>query len=76
MGRSRTGRSRSAGTWLLLPVLVVACGDATAPEQSMAEHVESLRGDPEALTALLRRMPKGADLHSHLTGAARTERSA
>ncbi len=40
----------------------------------MAERVERLRSDPAALTALLRRMPKGGDLHSHLTGAARTER--
>ena len=59
---------------LLLPLVLAACGDATSsPEQRMAERVEQLRGDPDALVALLRRMPKGADLHSHLTGAVRTE---
>lgn len=65
------GRDRVA--WLVLPLLVAACGDASSPEQRMAERVAALRGDPAALTDLLRRMPKGADLHSHLTGAARTE---
>lgn len=58
---------------VLVPALLAACGDATSPEQRMAERVEALRDDPAALTELLRRMPKGGDLHSHLTGAARTE---
>jgi adenosine deaminase len=68
-------RRRSYGlvVWLVLPLLAAACGDATSPEQRMAERVEALRDDPAALTELLRGMPKGADLHSHLTGAARTE---
>jgi adenosine deaminase len=58
---------------LLLPALLAACGDATSPEQRMSDRVAALRNDPEALGELLRSMPKGADLHSHLTGAARTE---
>ena len=69
--------TRAARSWpalLLLPLALAACGDApAAPEERMAERVAQLRGDPAALTALLRRMPKGADLHSHLTGAVSTE---
>lgn len=59
-------------------VLLVGCGDggsggATSAARRTAQEVERLRGDPQRLTELFRRMPKGADLHSHLTGAAATE---
>ena len=40
----------------------------------MAARVEALRGDPRALNGLLRRMPKGGDLHNHLSGAVDAER--
>ncbi len=41
---------------------------------AMAELLESRRDDPAALGALLAAMPKGADLHSHLSGAVPTAR--
>jgi adenosine deaminase len=38
-------------------------------EERTARHFETLRGDPVAQLIFLRAMPKGADLHSHLSGA-------
>src|SRR5262249_37130227 len=37
-------------------------------EQRTAEHFESLRKSPPQQLAFLREMPKGGDLHSHLSG--------
>jgi hypothetical protein len=42
-------------------------------EQRITRRFEQLRNDPPALRAFLRAMPKGADLHSHLTGAVYAE---
>jgi adenosine deaminase len=41
----------------------------TNPEERTAQKLESVRTDPLALRDFLARMPKGADLHSHLSGA-------
>src|SRR3989441_7240038 len=38
-------------------------------EQRMARHLESLRKSPPQLLAFLLAMPKGGDLHNHLSGA-------
>lgn len=43
-----------------------------APDQAAvatARHFESIRKDPVALRAFLRALPKGGDLHNHLSGA-------
>jgi adenosine deaminase/adenosine deaminase CECR1 len=42
-------------------------------EPATARHFESLRKSPLQMTAFLRQMPKGADLHSHLSGAVYAE---
>ena len=68
---------RSPGTCLpITAVVLVLAGIAprapaaeTTPEQRTAQRLESVRADPLALRAFLARMPKGADLHSHLSGA-------
>ena len=58
---------------------LAGCGDGgsgdggSSGEQRKAAEVERARGDARALGDLLRRMPKGADLHSHITGAVATE---
>ena len=41
---------------------------AETPEQRTARYYESIRSRPLQLLAFLRRMPKGADLHNHLSG--------
>lgn len=40
-----------------------------AAEQATAAYMESIRNNPAELVAFLRAMPKGGDLHNHLTGA-------
>ncbi|GAA4932367.1 adenosine deaminase [Streptomyces coeruleoprunus] len=45
----------------------------TPGERRVDARLDRLRDRPQRLAALLRRMPKGAELHSHLWGAASTE---
>ena len=54
---------------LLALVLVAAFGDAAVTAARFATN----RDDHTALRAFLRRMPKGADLHVHLSGAVYAE---
>ncbi|MGH9888795.1 MAG: adenosine deaminase, partial [bacterium] len=42
-------------------------------EAQTARYLESIRDDPSHLLAFLGEMPKGADLHSHLSGAVYAE---
>lgn len=46
---------------------------AESPEQRAAKAFESVRAYPAALYAFLRAMPKGGDLHNHMTGAVYAE---
>lgn len=66
-------------TLLVVAAQVWACASArggsslSAPmrgsEARVAQRFEALRATPPDLLALVRRMPKGADLHTHLAGA-------
>ena len=65
---------------LAFPVLVIAyfgaaaaAAEQTSGEQRTAQELESIRSEPLLLRDFLLRMPKGADLHLHLTGAAYAE---
>jgi hypothetical protein len=66
---------------LLLLLLCAAASQAqsvgrsrsVAPEQRTARYFESLRKSPPQQLAFLLRMPKGGDLHSHLSGAVYAE---
>jgi adenosine deaminase len=56
------------------PLNAQSSGRGGAPEQSAAErladrNLDAAKGSPLALRALLFKMPKGADLHNHLSGA-------
>jgi adenosine deaminase len=44
-----------------------------SPEQKTARYFESIRNHPLLLHAFLQQMPKGADLHNHLSGAVYAE---
>ena len=46
----------------------------SSEEVLTAQKLDSLRDDPIALRQFLEDMPKGADLHNHLSGAVTTER--
>lgn len=45
----------------------------TASEKRAATYLEAARGEPGLLRGFFHRMPKGADLHNHLSGAVTTE---
>jgi adenosine deaminase len=53
---------------LVLCPLGLAQGKTTS-DQRAARYMESVRKQPPLLLAFLRRMPKGGDLHNHLSGA-------
>ena len=42
-------------------------------EQRAADRLDAITGDPALLTAFLRQVPKGGDLHMHLSGAVYAE---
>ncbi len=67
---------------LRICMLLLAATSALAAQRSRvpdanqhrtAQRMETLRGNPPALHAFLLRMPKGADLHMHLSGAVYAE---
>lgn len=55
----------------VLMVCAVSSGQVVgkSSEQATAAYMESIRRNPAELVAFLRAMPKGGDLHNHLTGA-------
>ncbi len=58
--------------WLALLIVFanVAWAQRTATsEQKTAQHFQSIRNQPSLLFDFLRQMPKGGDLHNHLSGA-------
>jgi len=64
-------------TWTL--VVVLSCGltlsaQRGSAEQKTAGYFESIRKSPPKQMAFLLKMPKGADLHNHLSGSIYAER--
>jgi adenosine deaminase len=55
------------------PAAAAAPAAESSAEAHMAAYVETVRGAPPLLGAFLRRMPKGGDLHNHLSGAVYAE---
>jgi adenosine deaminase len=73
-------RSMWAGVFVLSAAACVSAqtaahkpAPATTGEQRSEHELEAARGNPLDLYAFLFRMPKGADLHVHLTGAVYAE---
>lgn len=55
-------------------LLLSACaGNLSANAQVVDNYLESIRNNKAALTAFFSQMPKGGDLHNHLTGSIYTE---
>ena len=54
-------------------LLFAFAASALADEQSTARRLEDLRDDPLLLRRFLEEMPKGGDLHEHLSGAVYAE---
>ncbi|MFF4696302.1 adenosine deaminase family protein [Streptomyces chattanoogensis] len=88
MGRRRAFRTGLAALSVLsflsaLPAAAQPANPRTAPtpparpltaaEASTAAYLESIRQDPVRLRRFFRHLPKGGDLHHHLSGAVPTE---
>ncbi len=72
--RSRWLRPAAAAFLLALAAAAPASAQrALSAEERTARYMESVRDKPPLLTAFLREMPKGGDLHSHLSGAVYAE---
>jgi adenosine deaminase len=71
-----TGAQDLEATELGLDAICTPSAEGSAAckrEAQMAELFDGLRDEPELLADLLLEMPKGGDLHSHLSGAVDTE---
>ena len=76
--RQRCAFLRGTLAWLMLSVAAITSvaaqkSSANTDEARTAARMEALRVNPPALYSLLREMPKGADLHMHLSGAVYAE---
>ncbi len=60
-----------AVSWVL--ALGAASAGAQTPEERAARYLDSVRGQSPLLLDFLERLPKGADLHHHLSGAVYAE---
>lgn len=66
---------------ILALILIIAAPQASAlrdacsfaADKSISAHFEEIRNSPEELRAFFLSMPKGGDLHNHLTGAVYAE---
>ncbi|MCI0724477.1 MAG: tetratricopeptide repeat protein [Acidobacteria bacterium] len=59
---------------LLVAQLPLAAFADTRAASTFSTYFERLKKDPESLRALLKQLPKGGELHSHLSGAVSFER--
>lgn len=66
----RRGLAASIAAALLLPLSAAAQGGV---EEQAARYFDAIRGDSTRLEIFIREMPKGGDLHSHLSGAVYAE---
>ena len=56
-----------------VPALAIAQKEPSGAELAAGRELDTVRNDPLALHVFLKRMPKGADLHSHLHSAVYAE---
>ena len=61
------------GLWLILLVALAACATPVPEYDRAATRFHESVSSPPLLRAFLYRMPKGGDLHNHLSGAAYAE---
>ncbi len=72
-------RATKLARWFVFASMIAACASPagaqkkpqpkTSPEQKAARYFESVRSQPPLLHVFLQEMPKGGDLHNHLSGA-------
>jgi adenosine deaminase len=59
--------------WAAVICVLASFCAAQSPEEKTAKYFESIRHQPGLLLAFLQEMPKGGDLHIHLSGAVYAE---
>lgn len=65
---------RLAASWMGVMILCLqVSGRAQDLEARASRYMDSIRNQPPLLDAFLREMPKGGDLHNHLSGAVYAE---
>lgn len=62
-------RAWAALFWIAAAFFSANLGWGQSPEEKAAKYMESVRHQPELLLPFLQAMPKGGDLHVHLSGA-------
>lgn len=67
-------RSSKIIVCLVLLFSVCQAQSKSGTEEETANYMQSIRQQPELLLAFLREMPKGADLHNHLSGSIYAEK--
>jgi len=67
------GRRDQPTDGAVVPCTGSAIDCAAEWEQNASDHFDAVLGDPAALAAFLKAVPKGGDLHNHLTGAVYAE---
>lgn len=66
---ARIGRRLLAVIFILLSAAIAGAQSKVSAEQRTAKYFQSVRHQPSLLLAFLRDMPKGGDLHNHLSGS-------
>ena len=73
MRRSRVSVPIVLALFMLAPSAAQATASRSTAEARTAPYLDTIRTRPAKLRAFLKAMPKGADLHNHLSGAVPTE---
>jgi adenosine deaminase len=63
-------------TWICLLTVAAPTGFASEPDANelrVSRYLDSIRNNPSLLLAFARKIPKGGDLHNHLSGAVYAE---
>ena len=73
ISRTASRLRRRAASFTTALAFVPAVAAAQSADEQAARYFDDVRGDSQALHVFLREMPKGGDLHSHLSGAVYAE---
>tara|TARA_X000000950_G_scaffold276810_2_gene365300 strand:+ start:2154 stop:3722 length:1569 start_codon:yes stop_codon:yes gene_type:complete len=71
--RSETVRRRMFSAYCAASLVLLSISTAQIKADDLSQYFESIKGNPTELRQFLQRFPKGADLHTHLSGAVYAE---